>query len=863
MVDYPASSFTPRGDRIRPESPRTLNRNPRALWIGIGGYFGPESASGFLALPGAELSCFWQDDTGKEREGHLLVLDVSDPIFRHEFVSGEIAGQPRTGRGRKLALRDQQRILAQAKDRGIPTVAAHAANEDYPFFFGQPSSAQFTPRLIEFFNTGIIDTTRKTVLRWGEQEHAELRAYLDLLRRGMDVGVTAGSDFHTDLQNGIVDKAGHTDQWHRYTYVCGLGQGSSRAELLHALFNAQTYAAVEKAALEEMSPEPGLDAKSVPLVKIHAKMRPAQLTLKVGGGQRATLSDKVFLYRIDHPNPVRTWDWPAGHETLTIDYADTDVKDGETYAYVLYSPFQLVTSPIRLTFSPTKARGGATTTTLVLDCSGSMSTDTPDGKRKLEAAKEAAKHYLGVIDFDANSLGADHQVAVVSFSASAEPALSPTLDITQARACIDALSPMSSTNFGSALDTAISWLENLPDDRRKGRKFIIFLSDGMTNTGPVSRAEFLVDDPDRFANPLRLYQRIKRAGIRIYTVGFGDPKQAGMGPFLNDAGLDEEVLRKIAGVPGTGGRYLGATDAFELDEVYVRSFHNATGNVVFESTGTISQGEKKQVGPFNPATSKIAASTGPQRKLVSEIPLLVTPAFADEPLKSQMLVTLGWSIGKLTIELRDPSGRVVDDSYPGAHLKRDLQPVCVAVDSPPVGNWTATISGENVPGAQTRYHLIVSARVPPAPVGGGGVIGGTQIEPRTILLVCLLVAIVALGAACVAVVVRRRAAGVSSAPVLAWLQVHEPGVAPRDIPMTKTVVRIGRDPRSDIVLADPLISASHAEVRMESAGAAVADLGSKNGTWVDGQRITRRALRSGGRITVGDTVLIYFAHGPE
>jgi hypothetical protein len=45
LVDYPASSFTPPGDRIEPESPRTLNRNPRALSIGIGGYFAPEYAN--------------------------------------------------------------------------------------------------------------------------------------------------------------------------------------------------------------------------------------------------------------------------------------------------------------------------------------------------------------------------------------------------------------------------------------------------------------------------------------------------------------------------------------------------------------------------------------------------------------------------------------------------------------------------------------------------------------------------------------------------------------------------------------------------------------------------------------------------
>ena len=506
-----------------------------------------------------------------------------------------------------------------------------------------------------------------------------------------------------------------------------------------------------------------------------------------------------------------------------------------------------------------KPRGITTTTVFVLDCSGSMSRNTPDSQQKLEAAKKAARHYLDIIEFDNTQLGAKHEVGVASFSGSAYATLPLTADLSQARDAMDSLSPMNSTNFGDALDMAISWFERLSDDRRKGRKFIIFLSDGMTNTGPVERNQFVVSSPDEFANDLRLYQRAVKEGIRIYTVGFGDPSQA-TGLLGSDEGLDEEVLHRIAEVPGTGGRYFPAADAFELDEVYVRSFHDATGDLVFETTGTISQGETKEVGPFNPATrtGSQSGSTRSALKRLGRIPLLITPAFADAPTDSQMLVTLGWSVGELGIELKDPGGRIVDDSYPGAHVRRGDQPICIAIDSPRIGNWIATITGDNVPGAESRYHLIVSARVPPAPVGGGGVIGGTELDPQMILLICMLGGILVLSILCIGVAIRRRAAPGAMEPVLAWLQVHEANKAPRNIKMTGRVVRIGRATSSDIRLNDPKVSAHHAEVRIERGAAVVSDLGSTNGVRVNGEPIRHRALRSGDRIGLGDTLVIYF-----
>lgn len=634
--------------------------------------------------------------------------------------------------------------------------------------------------------------------------------------------------------------------------------------MLHALFNAQTYASVERSAFEELSPEPGFDTKSVPLLKIHARIRRAQLTLKVGGGQRPNLSDKVFLYRVDRENPVRIWDWPAGDKTLTVDYVDTDVKEGETYAYVLYSPFQLITSPIRLTLSPVKASLGVPTTTLfIIDCSGSMGKDTPDGQQKLEAAKTAARHYLDVIDFDASDLGANHLVAMVSFSDSAYPTLNFTRDISQAREALTGLTPLARTNFGEPLDLGLSWLEGLPGEQRRGRKFIILLSDGMTNTGPVSRDEFLVDTPDQFANPLRLYQRLQSEGICTYSVGFGDPAKAGSWLLSSEEGLDEEVLRRIAEVPGTGGSYFTATDAFGLDRVYVRGFHDATGNVVFESTGVVTQGERKLAGQFNPARPQApqtaAAATRPWWS--QDIPLLVSPVCAAEPANSQMLVTLGWSSGALGLELKDPSGKIVDASYPGVHMRQSEQPICIAVDSPKLGNWTATVIGENIPAGESRYHLIASARVPPA-ASVGGVGGGGGSDWQTALLISSLVGTFVLSVMCVAIVMRRRRFGVArpagaGVKQLAWLQVHEPGLMPRNFPMTVAVIRLGRDPGNDIVLSDPKISAFHAELRNDGGQVAVIDLGSKNGTWVGNERVDYRTLRSGDQIRLGDTVAVF------
>src|SRR5215213_4306674 len=75
---------------------------------------------------------------------------------------------------------------------------------------------------------------------------------------------------------------------------------------------------------------------------------------------------------------------------------------------------------------------------------------------------------------------------------------------------------------------------------------------------------------------------------------------------------------------------------------------------------------------------------------------------------------------------------------------------------------------------------------------------------------------------------------------------------------------LGADPANDLRLpADPTLSRLHAVVERYGAGWCVRDLDSRNGTFVNGQRIWgERPLRPGDELRVGATRLVYRGEGP-
>lgn len=62
---------------------------------------------------------------------------------------------------------------------------------------------------------------------------------------------------------------------------------------------------------------------------------------------------------------------------------------------------------------------------------------------------------------------------------------------------------------------------------------------------------------------------------------------------------------------------------------------------------------------------------------------------------------------------------------------------------------------------------------------------------------------------------------------------------------------IGRARRADFIVDATLVSRFHCRITAGATGLEVTDLDSTNGTFVNGQRITRAALKDGDRLGVG------------
>src|SRR5258708_15073305 len=65
---------------------------------------------------------------------------------------------------------------------------------------------------------------------------------------------------------------------------------------------------------------------------------------------------------------------------------------------------------------------------------------------------------------------------------------------------------------------------------------------------------------------------------------------------------------------------------------------------------------------------------------------------------------------------------------------------------------------------------------------------------------------------------------------------------------------VGRAPTCDVPVFDPTISRRHAELSLVAGGVEILDLGSSNGTFVHGDRVTKTTARGGDAVTLGKVV---------
>jgi len=80
--------------------------------------------------------------------------------------------------------------------------------------------------------------------------------------------------------------------------------------------------------------------------------------------------------------------------------------------------------------------------------------------------------------------------------------------------------------------------------------------------------------------------------------------------------------------------------------------------------------------------------------------------------------------------------------------------------------------------------------------------------------------------------------------------------------VTAQLILIGRDAASTIVIADGRVSRSHCSIQMQKGVCWLRDLGSSNGTWVNGANVAEARLQPGDEISVGSMLFTCAAEKP-
>src|SRR5262249_55493683 len=76
-------------------------------------------------------------------------------------------------------------------------------------------------------------------------------------------------------------------------------------------------------------------------------------------------------------------------------------------------------------------------------------------------------------------------------------------------------------------------------------------------------------------------------------------------------------------------------------------------------------------------------------------------------------------------------------------------------------------------------------------------------------------------------------------------------------------VVVGRSSELDMVLVEELVSRRHASILLARGEITIEDLGSTNGTFVNGERVQKATLKEGDRVLIGTSILKLVPQTPD
>ena len=95
----------------------------------------------------------------------------------------------------------------------------------------------------------------------------------------------------------------------------------------------------------------------------------------------------------------------------------------------------------------------------------------------------------------------------------------------------------------------------------------------------------------------------------------------------------------------------------------------------------------------------------------------------------------------------------------------------------------------------------------------------------------------------------------------AYLLVSTRGSRPVQFDLGGPLIGIGRASDNDVIVDDPMVSRHHCQLKLQHGAYGFADLGSRNGSTVNGQPVSQIALGPGDIIRVGDTEIEFQVRG--
>ncbi len=285
---------------------------------------------------------------------------------------------------------------------------------------------------------------------------------------------------------------------------------------------------------------------------------------------------------------------------------------------------------------------------LVFDVSGSMYGSVDTGETKLQAAKDASEIIVSTTKkWSEKYPNEEYGIGVIQFDDYAETITIPHIDYDYIKQCIKTMDSGGGTNIYAGIDSGISQLDAV----NSTNKIIILMTDGQDS------------NESRTLESARL---AASKGIKIYTIGFG-------------SGADEDLLKEIASITGGEYRFADTTSIMGIVGGFMYAQQASTSDVLTESEGTVSEGE----------------TTAPQ-------------SFVVRDANGDLYVTTAWPGSFLDTILIDPTGRVVDEDYPGAVIDESSIPSIITITNPIPGKWSYKIKGVETSYENEPYYTIVS-----------------------------------------------------------------------------------------------------------------------------------------------------------